>query len=117
MITEAIRATGFVVSEARTSRANALLAPNTSVLPGQVLGRQTGTGQYTALAPVASDGSELAAAIALYRASAGVLAAPVPSIVTAAEVDARALVWPPGITEPQKAAALGQLASLGIVAR
>lgn len=82
-----------------------------------VLGQVTASKKYVQLDPAASDGSEVAAAI-LYDnidASANDKAA----VITArdSEVKAAALAWPAGITAPEKAAALAELAALGIIAR
>ena len=76
-----------------------------------------GSGKYTQLAPAAADGSQIAAGIlwGLTDASAGDTACTV--VTTAAEVNAAELIYPNGISAPQKAAALAQLLALGIKAR
>lgn len=86
---------------------------------GQVLGRVTASGKLVAWAPAANDGSENAAGIAVNDASAAdgaddrvLYLARGPAIVFAPE-----FVWPAGATSEQKAAAVADLATLGIVAQ
>lgn len=119
VLTEGPRTAGYLISEANGTRSRevvTLLAGN-NLPPGTVLGKVTASGKYTALAPAATDGSEKAAAV-LY-AGVDATAAEKPAVVTArdSEVQTTELAWPVGATAPQKTAALGQLAALGIVAR
>lgn len=75
------------------------------------------TAKYTVLAPTATNGAQVAAAI-LYRA-VDATSADTPAVITAraSVVDSAKLAWPAGITAAQKATALAQLTAAGIVAR
>ena len=114
--TETRRPGDFLLSEANgtLSRDNAVIALGTH-MPGTVLGQLTATGKYVALTPGASDGSQTAAAL-LYGHADGT---DIPAVVVKrlAEVRADMLVWPAGITEPNKTAALAALAGAHVVAR
>lgn len=118
--TEPRRVGDFLLSEANgtQSRENIVLALGTH-LPGTVLGKITAAGadqgKYVALNPAASDGSEDAAAI-LYGHADGT---DIPGVgfVRLCEVRADMLVWPAGISDANKTAALSALAGSFIVAR
>lgn len=85
---------------------------------GEVLGKVTATGKYKPLAPAASDGTQTAARISLQNADATAAdASRVVVLSRHAEVVRQALIWPAGITDSQKATALAQLETAGIVAR
>ena len=84
---------------------------------GAVLGKVTASGEYVALNPAATDGSETAAAILLYATDASSAAAKATAITRLAEVAADLMVWPTGITQAQKDTAIGQLAGNYIIAR
>ena len=85
---------------------------------GEVLGKVTTTGKYKPLAPAATDGTQTAARISLQNADATAAdAVRVVVLSRHAEVVRQALIWPAGITDSQKAAALAQLETAGIVAR
>ena len=85
---------------------------------GEVLGKVTTTGKYKPLAPAATDGTQNAARISLQNADATAAdAVRVVVLSRHAEVVRQALVWPAGITDSQKATALAQLETAGIVAR
>lgn len=117
---------GYLVSEANGTRSREVvtIAQGQNLLPGAVLGKVTATGKYVAVDPAngsgeggTPDGSQTA--VAVLFAAVDTAAAEKPGVITArdAEVDAHALAWPAGTTEPQKTAALAQLAAVGIVAR
>lgn len=84
---------------------------------GTVIGKITASGKITQLAPGASDGSENAAGVLLLPVDAttgdqaGVI------IARHALCSDNGLVWPAGITGPQKTAAINQLKVLGILVR
>lgn len=116
----------YLVSEANGTRSREVvtIAQGQNLLPGAVLGKVTATGKYVAVDPAngsgeggTPDGSQTA--VAVLFAAVDTTAAEKPGVVTArdAEVAAHALAWPAGTTEPQKTAALAQLAAVGIVAR
>lgn len=114
--TETRRTGDFLLSEANgtLSRENATIALGTLV-PGTVLGQITASGKYVILAPGASDGSQTAAGV-LYGHADGT---DVPGVVIKrlAEVRADMLVFPAGISAPNKTAALAALAGAHVVAR
>lgn len=76
-----------------------------------------GSGKYSVLDMAAFDGTEIATAILYDNVDAS--ASDKPAVITArkAEVSGAALVWPAGVTADQKAAAVAQLAALGIIVR
>ncbi|GIX10367.1 head decoration protein [Elioraea sp.] len=115
------RAGAFIASEANGTRSRdpILVAQGTgTVPPGTVLGRITASGQYAPLDPGGADGTEVAAGVlfdAVTRnASAAVRGV---GVVRDAELTGFELVWPGGITEPERAAAIAQLEQRGLVVR
>lgn len=100
------------------SREQVTVAAGQTLPLGCVLGRQTVNRKLYALAPAASDGSEIAV---------GVLAQPVDArlidrddavlIARHATLARSAVVWPEGISAEQKVLAIAQLETLGIVLR
>jgi hypothetical protein len=99
------------------SRDDVTVITGQNLAVGTVVGRITASGKITILAPGASDGSEVAF---------GVMAAPVdasaadkkgPMVARHAIVKDTGLVWPGGISGPQKTTAIGQLRGLGILVR
>ena len=76
-----------------------------------------GSGKYTGFDPDATDGSHVAVAVLFDNARAA--SADVRGVIVArlAEVKAAELVWPAGITDAQKTAALASLAAVNIIAR
>lgn len=116
----------YLVSEANGSRSREVItvAQGHKLPPGTVLAQVEATGKYVPLDPAngsgageTPDGSQIALAV-LY-AAVDTTEAEKPGVVTArdAEVADHALTWPAAITQPQKTAALGQLAAVGIVVR
>ena len=118
-MTESNRDGEVLLSEANgaLSREVAIIAAGQDLEAGAVLGRVTATGRYVALAPAATDGSEVAAGVLLYAADAtgGEVSATV--VTRLAEVAADKLAWPAGITQAQIDAALSQLAGAYVIAR
>lgn len=119
-------AASYLVSEANGTRSRDVvtIAEGVHALPGTVLGKVTATGHYVPLDPAngsgegqSPDGSQTAVAVLFAEVDATL--GEKPGVITArdAEVAAHALLWPAGITEQQKTAALAQLAQAGIVAR
>ncbi|MGX1323256.1 hypothetical protein AB7M17_006709 [Bradyrhizobium sp. USDA 377] len=110
----------FLLSEAngQRSRGNITIAQNQTVVPGQVLGKVTASGQYVMHDPAAADGSQTAAAVALYGAvtGAGVTAA-ISAIVREAEVNGKTLTYKSGLTTPQIAQIAVDLAAIQILVR
>lgn len=110
----------FIVREANgyRSRDAGVIASGAGRLDaGAVLGRVTDTGFYVPLAPGASDGSQTAAAILYEGCDARTSNQRRTLIVRECEVHAEVLVYDDSVTDPQKTAALSDLASAHIVAR
>jgi hypothetical protein len=76
-----------------------------------------GSGKFTAVAPAALDGSQVAAGVLVDAVDATGADVACAVIARSAEVNSAELVWPGGITAPQKAAALAQLAAAQVIAR
>lgn len=86
-------------------------------LPGQVCGIITASGKVVPLNPAASDGSDDAAVLPVYAydaTSADVMGV---GITRTATVKEDGLIWPEGISGPNKAAAIAQLAARNIIIR
>jgi len=109
----------FMVSEARGTRSREAItvAAGEGLGAGTVLGRITSTGEYAALDPDATDGSQTAVAVLYAAVDASAAAAPGVAVARSAEVNAAELVWPEGITPAQQAAAVADLAAAGIITR
>ena len=99
------------------SRESIIVAAGANLALGAVLGKVTASGKYVLLAPAATDGSQTAAAVLLGEAAAASADAKGLIIARHGILADHAVVWPAGITAPQKAAALGQLESRGILVR
>jgi hypothetical protein len=88
---------------------------------GTVLGKVTATGKYVVLAPAASDGSEVAAAVVIDRKVTAAATTDTKVVVLggdlAYQVDvgvlSTGLIFPAGITGPQTTAALAALGAKG----
>jgi hypothetical protein len=100
------------------SRDVATVASGRKLTLGTVVGRETATGKLKALAPAATDGTQVAAGALAFDVDATV-ADRLDAVLIArhATVASQALVWPAGITPEQRDAAVDQLATLGIVVR
>lgn len=94
-LTEGGYANGFVISEApgTFSRDNKVLISGQTLLAGRVLGKITASGKYTALAPAASNGSEVAVAILVADTDASAGDKTCAMIVRNAEVNKAELGW------------------------
>lgn len=103
----------------RYSRDEIVIASGSGVVEvGAVLGKVTASGKYKPLAPGASDGTQVASRISLERVNATSADGPRSVALSRhAEVVQQALVWAGGVTDGQKATALSQLETVGIVAR
>ena len=99
------------------SRDTGVMAAGQTLALGTVLGRETATGKLRALTPAATNGSQTAVAVLAQQADANL--ADVEALIVArhAIVARNALVWPAGITAPQRTAAEAALTALGIVIR
>jgi hypothetical protein len=76
-----------------------------------------GSGKITALAPTATDGSQVAFGVLLTDVNATAADQACPVLRREAVVKDSGLVWPGGITNPQRATAIAQLELVGIVIR
>ena len=99
------------------SRESITVGASANLTLGTVLGRVTASGKYVILAPAASDGSQTAAAVLLGDAAAASADAKGLILARHGIVADHALVWPGGITNAQKTAAIGQLEAKGILVR
>ena len=117
-ITEGIHAGEYIVSEANGNYSREVVTVTGADLgAATVLGKVTASGKYAILAPAAADGTETAAAVLYDTAKAAVADAQQVAHVRACEVNGLVLVWPDGISAPQKAAAIADLAAAGIIVR
>lgn len=122
-LTETNRALEFLVSENNGdfSRETVTLASGQNLRAAAVLGIITANGQATQLAPAAADGSQNAIAILCYAtdASGGATRTSIirggPGV--SVEVNGNLLVWPNGITTPQRNTAIANLLANGIKIR
>ena len=99
------------------SRDEVTVISGQNLATGTVVGILTASGKATQLAPAASDGSETAAGVLLLPVDASSGDQPGVIIARHAICSDKGLVWPASITGPQKAAAISQLKSLGILVR
>jgi hypothetical protein len=99
------------------SRESITVSAGANLTLGTVLGRVTASGKYVILAPAASDGSQTAAAVLLGDAAAASADAKGLILARHGIVADHALVWPGGITNAQKTAAIAQLEVKGILVR
>lgn len=100
------------------SRQAITLAGPVAALPmGTVVGKVTASGKYAPLTPAASNGSQVAAGVLIADAAASTPDKKADALLRLGVVNLAALVWPAGITDPQKATALAQLEAAGILAR
>jgi hypothetical protein len=99
------------------SRDEVTVASGQNLATGTVIGVITASGKVTQLAPAANDGSENAAGVLLNAVDASVGDQPGVIIARHAICSDKGLTWPGSITAPQKAAAISQLKSLGILVR
>lgn len=82
---------------------------------GTVVGKITASGKYTILAPGAATGEQAAAGILVPSTNATAADVITRSLLRGpAQVNANDLIWPGGITAPQKVTAIAQLMALGI---
>lgn len=101
---------------AQYSRDLGIIAAAQNLTVGTVL--STKGGKFYVLAPGASDGTELAVAVLGSDCDATLADTGNATIIARhATVSRNALVWPAGITAPQKVTAEAQLKALGILVR
>ncbi|MBT2748574.1 MULTISPECIES: head decoration protein [unclassified Lysobacter] len=100
------------------SRDRVTVAPNQTLVLGQVIGRLAGSNHITALDPAATDGREVAVGVVIVPITTTKDPSPDGLIVARhATVADHALVWPAAITPEHHAAAVEQLRAIGILVR
>lgn len=100
------------------SREAVTVASGQNLQLGTVLGKKTADGKLYALAPNATDGTETAVGVLAADTDATLIDRDDAIMIARHAIVARsALIWPSGITAPQKAAAEAQLIALGILVR
>lgn len=109
----------FLLSEGngQISRETITVAEGQKLEAGTVLGKITASGFYTQLDPAAADGSEAAAAILIAACDATDADTKAAVIARDAEVSDARLTWPVGISQPEKASAVAELAAMNIHVR
>lgn len=109
----------YILSEGNgaISRENVTMAQSAIVEPGTVLGIVTATGKFMPLDLAATDGTEVAAAVNYARVDAS--AADVACVISAraSELKIDQLIWPAGISAPEKATAIAQMKTHNLIAR
>ena len=100
------------------SREAATVAAGQNLQLGTVLGRMTADCKLYALAPAATDGTETAVGVLATDTDATLIDRDDAIAVARHAIVARnVLIWPAGITSPQKTTAEAQLVALGILVR
>ncbi len=104
-------------AESLYSRDEVVVVSGQDLATGTVVGIITASGKVTQLAPAASDGSENTAGLLLLPVDASLADKGGVIIARHAICSDMKLIWPVGITAPQKTTAIGQLKTLGILVR
>ena len=119
VMTEPVHTGEFIVSEGNNSISRELieLAPDLTLLPGTVLGKNTSTEVYAVLDPDADTGLQMAAGILWDHVTTDATGGEAVIIARLAEVHQDLLIWPEAITDEQKTTAVSELLSLDIVLR
>jgi len=120
VITEGLNLGDLIKYEAPNlySRDQATVIAGQNLLLGTVVGAETATSKLKTLDPTATDGTELAAGVLALDVDATLIDRDDAILVARhAIVSDTALTWPAGITPTQKATAIAQLKSLGILVR
>ena len=100
------------------SREQDIVAATQVLSLGTVVGRETATAKLKALDPAATDGTETAIGVLGNDIDATLVDRPDAILIAGHAIVARgAVLWPTDITAPQQAAAITQLAALGILVR
>ena len=99
------------------SRDEVTVASGQNLSLGTVVGIKTSDGKARLLAPAATDGTEVAAGALLFPVNATSADTQGVMVARHAIVADTGLVWPSGITAPQKTAAIAHLKSIGLLIR
>ena len=114
VLTSGLRPGAFVLQESGSrSRDNLTVLNGQNLKPGEICGIITATGKVKVLTPGASDGSEVAAVIPLYPYYANGADLMGAFVTTDTEVIEDALIFPVGISSPNRAAAIVAAISTG----
>lgn len=103
--------------EQQYSRDKVIVASGENLKTGAVVGIITASGKVKKLNPSGNDGSETAAGVLVDAVDATAGDQPGVIIARHAICASKGLVWPDGITAPQKETAVGQLKARGILVR
>lgn len=121
VFTEGRKPAEGILSEAngQRSRENVVIAAGSGVIaPMTVLGKVNASGKFIPSAIGATDGSEIAVAIAIYGCDATAADQKVAALGRDAEVRGSALTYHSTVdTAPERAAKAAQLAAVGIIVR
>ncbi len=119
VMTEGQHTGEFIVSEGNgsISRETVTVLNGRTLDAGAVLGQVTASGKYREIDPAATSGAEVAVAVLFDAIDASGGDAPGIIISRLAEVHGGEVVWPTGITDPQKQTAIDQLAAATIIVR
>ena len=99
------------------SRDKITVVSGQNLTTGTVVGILTASGKVTQLNPAGADGSEVAAGVLVADVDASAGDRPGVIIARHAICADKGLVWPNGITGPQKTTAISQLKDRGILVR
>ena len=100
------------------SREQVTVVAGQNLALGAVVGRITASAKFKVFDPAATDGSELPAGILLGACDATLIDRDDAMLLARhGMVASNAVVWPAGITVEQKATALAQMSSLGVLVR
>lgn len=99
------------------SRNSETVAAGQNLGLGTVVGKKLADSKLYALDPAATDGTETAVGVLIEPVDATLIDKTGLIVARHAIVADRAVVWPSGITNAQKATAIAQLESLGILVR
>lgn len=105
----------FSEANGNRSRESVIVADGQTLKANQIVA--TVANKVVALNPVAVDGSEAATGMLFADVTASGADARGVAIVRDAELQEDAIVWPDGITDPQKAVAITELEALGLIIR
>ena len=97
------------------SRNTETIASGQNLDLGTIVGRKTADGKIYALNPAATDGTQTAAGVLIEPINATLIDKTGLILARHAIVADKALVWPAGITNPQKAAVATRLDARGIL--
>lgn len=104
-------------TNSRFSRDEITLPAGAALSKGTVLGQVTATKKYVQLAPGASDGSQIAKAVLAVDVPVSAADRKAVAIRRKAVFKSSGLIWPGGITNPQKATALDQFETWLMIVR